>query len=286
MTRADSAGSAVALTAEETGSRRVALVTGAARGQGRAYAELLAANGHDLVLLDACKPVARTSYPPATSEQLVDTGRSCQARGASVVTAEVDLRDGPAVRAEVDGAIARLGRLDVVVSNAGVASFRPFLELSDDEWDAMIGNNLTTAQRVLSATVPHVINTGNGGAIVLTASVAGLKALPFQSHYVASKHGLIGLMRTLAVELAPYGIRVNAIAPGGVATAMAQGSDLDAIFGDQGRAATFGACFNPLLAPHMATPAEVAGVVAFLCSDAARAITGHVVPVDFGVTAR
>ena len=266
--------------------RRVALVTGAARGQGRAHAELLAANGHDLVLLDACTAVAPTSYPPATPEQLADTGRAGEAAGARVVTAEVDLRDGPAVRKVIDDAVAHLGRLDVIVSNAGVSFFRPFLELTDDDWDAMIGNNLTTAQRVLSAAVPHVVRAGNGGSIVLTASVAGVKVIPFESHYVASKHGLIGLMRTLAVELAPYGIRVNAIAPGGVSTAMAEGHDLEAIFGNEERAAMFGASFNPLLPPHMATPEEVAGVVAFLCSDGARAITGHVVPIDFGVTAR
>jgi NAD(P)-dependent dehydrogenase (short-subunit alcohol dehydrogenase family) len=271
---------------QPTTGRRVALITGAARGQGRAHAELLAANGHDVVLLDACKKVAPTSYPPASAEQLADAARACQAHGGQVVAVEVDLRDGAATRSAIDGAVDRLGRLDVIVSNAGVSYFRPFLELTDDDWDAMIGNNLTTAQRVLSAAVPHVVNGGRGGSIVLTASVAGVKVIPFESHYVASKHGLIGLMRTLAVELAPYGIRVNAIAPGGVATAMAEGSDLDAIFGDEQRAATFAASFNPLLPPHMATVEEVAQVVAFLCSDAARAITGHVVPIDFGVTVR
>jgi len=266
--------------------RPVALVTGAARGQGRAHAARLAADGHDVVLLDACAQVAPTSYPPATTDDLAETARLCEKQGARAVTGVVDLRDGPAVRTIVDDAVARFGRLDVIVSNAGVSFFRPFLELTDDDWDAMISNNLTTAQRVLTAAVPHVVRAGNGGSIVLTASVGGVKVIPYESHYVASKHGLIGLMRTLAVELAPYGIRVNAIAPGGVATAMAEGSDLGAIFGDEERAATFAASFNPLLPPHMATADEIAGVVAFLCSAAARAITGHVVPVDFGVTAR
>jgi SDR family mycofactocin-dependent oxidoreductase len=272
--------------AEPSSVRRVALVTGAARGQGRAHAEVLAANGHDVVLLDACARVAPTSYPPATPEQLAEAAGACEALGARVVSREVDLRDGAAVRAVIDAAVSGLGRLDVVVSNAGVSFFRPFLELTDDDWDAMIGNNLTSAQRVLSAAVPYMVKAGNGGSIVLTGSVAGVKVIPYESHYVASKHGLIGLMRTLAVELAPFGIRVNAIAPGGVATAMAEGHDLGAIFGDEQRSATFVASFNPLLPPHMATPEEVAQVAAFLCSDAARAITGHVVPVDFGVTAR
>jgi len=271
---------------EPSTARPVALITGAARGQGRAHAESFAARGHDLVLLDACAQVAPTSYPPATREQLDETRQACEVAGSRVVATAVDLRDGPAVRTAIDDAMAQFGRLDVIVSNAGVSFFRPFLELTDDDWDSMIGNNLTTAQRVLSAAVPHVVRGGRGGSIVLTASVAGVKVIPYESHYVASKHGLIGLMRTLAVELAPYGIRVNAIAPGGVATAMAEGSDLGAVFDDEQRSATFMASFSPLLPPHMATPAEVAGVVAFLCSDAARAITGHVVPIDFGVTAR
>lgn len=267
-------------------ARNVAVITGAARGQGRAHAHLLAERGHDVVLLDVCGQVAATSYPPATPEDLAATAAVCEELGATVVAAEVDLRDGPQVRRVIDAAIEQLGRLDVVVSNAGVSGFRPFLELGDADWDDMIGNNLTSAHRVLSAAVPHMVEAGNGGSVVLTASVAGVKVIPFEAHYVASKHGLVGLMRTLAVELSPYGIRVNAIAPGGVATAMAEGHDLQGIFGDPHRAAMFASSFSPLLPPYMATPDEIAEVVGFLCSDAARSITGQVVPLDFGVTAR
>jgi (+)-trans-carveol dehydrogenase len=283
MTEQDALGRAPASAREV---RPVALITGAARGQGRSHAQRLATTGFDLVLLDVCGPVAPTSYPSATPGDLETTVARCRSAGAQVIASQVDLRDGPAVRAAVDTAIAEYGRLDVLISNAGVASFRPFLELTDEDWDAVIGNNLTTAQRVLSAAVPHMVAGGRGGSIVLTSSVAGVKVIPFEAHYVASKHGLIGLMRALAVELAPYAIRVNALAPGGVATAMAQGHDLTAVFDDPERAAMFSASFNPLLPPHMATPEEVAGVAAFLCSGAARSITGHVIPLDFGVTAR
>jgi len=273
-------------TIDRADGRPVALITGAARGQGRAHGRLLANRGYDLVLLDVCAPVAATSYPPATPEDLADTVAACRELGAAVVSAEIDLRDGAEVRRVVDDAVDQLGRIDVVVSNAGVSGFRPFLELGDADWDDMIGNNLTTAHRVLSAALPHMVRAGNGGSVVLTASVAGVKVIPFEAHYVASKHGLIGLMRSLAVELSPHGIRVNAVAPGGVATAMAEGHDLEGIFADENRSAMFGGSFSPLLPPYMATPEEVAEVVGFLCSDAARAITGHVVPVDFGVTAR
>jgi (+)-trans-carveol dehydrogenase len=272
---------------EHEPAERVVLVTGAARGQGRAHALAFAKQGADVILLDACAPVAPTGYPPASEADLADTKEQCRALGARVWTSVVDLRDGLAVRRCVDGHVEAAGRLDVIVVNAGVAFFRPFLELTDDDWDAMIGNNLTTAQRTLSAAVPHMVRAGNGGSIVITSSVAGVKVIPFEAHYVAAKHGLVGLMRALAMELADFGIRVNAIAPGGVDTAMAQGTELhERIFGDEHRAAQFAASFSPMLAPHMATAEEVAGIVTFLSSAAARAVTGHVFPIDFGVTAR
>ena len=272
---------------DEGRSGRVVLITGAARGQGRAHALAFAKQGADVILLDACERVAPTSYPPATESDLNDTAQQCTMLGRRVWASVVDLRDGAAVRSCVDGHVEAAGRLDVIVVNAGVAFFRPFLELTDDDWDAMISNNLTSAQRTLTAAVPHMVRAGNGGSIVVTSSVAGIKVIPFEAHYVAAKHGLVGLMRALAMELADFGIRVNAIAPGGVDTVMAQGTELhERIFGDERRAAQFSASFSPLLPPHMATADEVAGIVTFLCSAAARAVTGHVFPIDFGVTAR
>jgi (+)-trans-carveol dehydrogenase len=272
---------------DEGPSGRVVLTTGAARGQGRAHALAFAKQGADVILLDACERVAPTGYPPATESDLIETARQCTALGRRVWASVVDLRDGAAVRSCVDGHVAAAGRLDVIVVNAGVAFFRPFLELTDDDWDAVISNNLTSAQRTLTAAVPHMVRAGNGGSIVITSSVAGIKVIPFEAHYVAAKHGLVGLMRALAMELADFGIRVNAIAPGGVDTVMAQGTELhERIFGDEHRAAQFSASFSPILEPYMATPDEVAGIVTFLASPAARAITGHVVPIDFGVTAR
>jgi SDR family mycofactocin-dependent oxidoreductase len=268
-------------------AERVALITGAARGQGRAHAVAFARQGADVILLDACERTAAVDYPPATEADLDETVAQVTALGRQAYKSVVDLRDGAAVRSCIDAHVGAAGRLDVIVVNAGVAFFRPFLELSDDDWDSMIGNNLTSAQRTLTAAVPHMVRAGNGGSIVITSSVAGVKVIPFEAHYVAAKHGLIGLMRALAMELAEHNIRVNAIAPGGVATAMAEGTELHTrIFGDEHRAAQFSASFSPMLEPYMATADEVAGIVTFLASPAARAITGHVVPVDFGVTAR
>jgi SDR family mycofactocin-dependent oxidoreductase len=273
--------------ADQQLSERVALITGAARGQGRAHALAFAKQGADVILLDACAPVAPTGYPPATEADLDDTAQQARAFGRRVWTSVVDLRDGAAVRSCIDAHVAAAGRLDVIVVNAGVAFFRPFLDLTDDDWDSMIGNNLTTAQRTLTAAVPHMVRAGNGGSIVITSSVAGVKVIPFEAHYVAAKHGLVGLMRALAMELADFGIRVNAIAPGGVATEMANAEGLhEKIFGDPRRAEQFSASFSPMLPPHMATADEVAGIVTFLSSAAARAVTGHVLPIDFGVTAR
>jgi len=266
---------------------RVVLITGAARGQRRAHALKFAQQGADVILLDACTRVAPVSYPPASEADLAETAEQVRALGRRVWTSVVDLRDGPAVRSCIDVHVAAAGRLDVIVVNAGVAFFRPFLELTDDDWDSMIGNNPTTAQRTLTSAVPHMVSAGHGGAIVITASVAGVKVIPFEAHYVAAKHGLVGLMRALAMELADFGIRVNVVAPGGVDTDMAKGTELhERIFGDEHRRTQFSASLSPMLPPYMASPEEVAEIVGFLASSAARSITGHVVPIDFGVTAR
>src|SRR4051794_33935957 len=214
-------------------AERVALITGAARGQGRAHAVAFARQGADVILLDACERTAAVDYPPATEADLDETVAQVTALGRQAYKSVVDLRDGAAVRSCIDAHVGAAGRLDVIVVNAGVAFFRPFLELSDDDWDSMIGNNLTSAQRTLTAAVPHMVRAGNGGSIVITSSVAGVKVIPFEAHYVAAKHGLVGLMRALAMELADFGIRVNAIAPGGVATEMANAEGAhEKIFGD------------------------------------------------------
>jgi SDR family mycofactocin-dependent oxidoreductase len=193
---------------------RVAFITGAARGQGRAHAIRLAREGADIVVLDICSPVSGSiSYPAATPEDLADTVRAVEAEGRKVLAREVDIRDDAALRQLVSDGVEQFGRLDILVANAGVLSWGRLWELTDEQWDAVVGVNLTGTWRTLRAVIPAMIEAGNGGSIVVVSSSAGLKATPGNGHYSASKHGLVGLTNTLAIELGEFGIRVNSIHP-------------------------------------------------------------------------
>ncbi len=265
---------------------KVALITGAARGQGRAHAVRMAGEGADLILVDVCAKVAPTGYPSATPEDLAQTERLATDAGATVLATRADIRDSGALRGVIDQAVDRFGRLDVIVANAGVSYFRPFLEMSDSDWDDMISVNLTGAQRTLRAAVPAMVAAGNGGSVVLIGSVAAVKVVPFEAHYVASKHGVLGLTRALAVELAEHRIRVNCVSPGGVTTAMGEDPGIPELFADPGRAALFMASYNPLLDPPISTAEEIADAVLWLASDASGSVTGQNLILDRGVTVR
>ena len=181
-------------------SGRVALVTGAARGQGRSHAARLAAEGADVIGIDVCQDMVGIDYPMATPDDLAETAGMVEAAGRRMVTDIVDVRDIDALRRAVDGAVARLGRLDVVVANAGVCAVRRWDEVDAALWDTIIGINLTGAWNTCIVALPHLLRTG-GGSIVLVSSAAGLKGQPFFAPYSASKHGLVGIMRSLANEL-------------------------------------------------------------------------------------
>ena len=202
---------------------RVALVTGAARGQGRAYAVRLARDGADLILGDICGPVSPSiPYESATPDDLAETVRLVRAEGVSVHSATADIRDDAALRRLVADGLERFGRLDVVVANAGVLSWGRLWELSDEQWNTVIDVNLTGTWRTLRAVIPAMIDAGNGGSIIIVSSASGVKATPGNGHYSASKHGLTALTNTLALELGEYGIRVNSINPYSIATPMIQ----------------------------------------------------------------
>ena len=267
---------------------KVAFITGAARGQGRAHAVRLAEEGADVVIVDICAEVPGTIYPASTSADLAETAEMVQARGRRVVSAAVDVRDFAGLRAAVDEGVARLGRLDIVCANAGVnLGMIPTHLIAEETWQDMIDINLTGVWHTVKATVPHLIEGGRGGSLVLTSSVAGIKAFANCANYVAAKHGVVGLMKTLAVELGPESIRVNAVLPGSVDTPMIQNEATWKVFRPDLERPTkedFANSYqslNALPAPW-ADPSEISSAVLFLASDESRFITGVALPIDGG----
>jgi len=199
---------------------KVAFITGAARGQGRSHAIRLAQEGADIIAIDVCGQIESVPYPMATPADLADTVKEIEALDRRIVATQADVRDFGAVKKALDEGVAQLGRLDIVSANAGISSVGPADELPEQTWQDMIDTNLTGVWHTAKAAIPHLIAGGRGGSIVLTSSAAGLMAYPNVAHYVSAKHGVVGLMKTLALELAPHMIRVNSIHPTQVNTDM------------------------------------------------------------------
>lgn len=184
----------LAMTAGGTLEGKVAFITGAARGQGRAHAIRMAREGADIVAIDICGPVSDTiTYPMPTSEDLAETARLVEAEGRKVLAREVDIRDLAAQKQVVADAVEQFGRLDILVANAGVLSWGRLFEMDEDQWDSVVNVNLSGTWRTIRAVVPAMIEAGNGGSIIIVSSSAGLKATPGNGHYAASKFGLVGL---------------------------------------------------------------------------------------------
>lgn len=193
---------------------KVAFITGAARGQGRSHAVRLAQEGADIIAVDICRGFFRSPAPAATPEDLAETADLIKNLDRRVVTAEVDVRDFTALKAAVDAGVEELGRLDVIVANAGIGTTGVKLHKMDEaSWEETIGVNLGGVWKTVKAGVPHLKSGGRGGSIIITSSVGGLKAYPQVGHYIAAKHGVVGLMRTFAVELGQDSIRVNTVHP-------------------------------------------------------------------------
>ena len=269
---------------------KVALVTGAARGIGRAQAVRFAREGADVIAVDVCGPVDTVVTPPATPDDLAETAAMVTALGGTASTHVVDVRDVAALRAAADAGASRLGGIDVVCATAGITSSGPALDLPDRTWQTMLDVNLTGVWNTTRATVPHLISRG-GGSIILVSSIAGLKGLRSVAHYSAAKHGVVGLMRTLAQELAPHAIRVNTIHPTNVNTPMIQNEHVRRTFvphspeptREQFADAARG--MNLLEVPWV-EPEDVAHASLFLASDEARYITSVTLPVDAGSLGR
>jgi SDR family mycofactocin-dependent oxidoreductase len=272
---------------------KVVFITGAGVGQGRAHALQLAKEGADIVAVDVCRQVSdKVRYAYASEADLDETRKLVENAGRRCITVVADVRDRDAMNDAATQAIREFDRIDAVCANAGVCTFHRegSLTITEDVYDLVVDTNLKGVWNTIQATAPHLINAG-GGSIVITSSAAGIRGQVPYAHYVASKHGVVGLMKAFANELAPHGIRVNTIHPTGVLTAMSsapdaweaapewplflQGAanvlrDLDAP-GDQP--------YAPLAA---LTPEEVSKSVLFLISDDARYITGVQLPVDAG----
>jgi (+)-trans-carveol dehydrogenase len=267
---------------------KVALVTGAARGQGRSHAIRLAEEGADIIAVDLCKQIDSVPYPMSTSDDLAETVKQVEALDRRILASETDVRDGAALRAAVDEGVAQLGRLDIVAANAGIASTAEgTVGLSDQEWQDMVDVNLTGVWQTCKAAVPHLVQGGRGGSMILTSSAAGLMAYPNIGHYVAAKHGVVGLMKTLALELAPHNIRVNSLHPTQVNTPMIMNETIYRLFmPDQEHPApdAFAAVsqeMNALPIPWVEA-VDISNALVFLASDEARYITGVTLPVDAG----
>ncbi|PXY27905.1 mycofactocin-coupled SDR family oxidoreductase [Prauserella muralis] len=266
---------------------KVAFITGAARGQGRSHAVRLAQEGADIIAVDHCADIDTVGYPMATAEDLAETARQVEKFGGRVVAREADVRDTGSLRAAVDEGVAELGRLDIVCANAGILSNGPSHELSEQTWEQMIDINLSGVWRTCTVAIPHLIAGGRGGSIVLTSSVAGLRSYSGVSHYVAAKHGVVGLMKTLAQELAEHSIRVNTVNPTQVDTDMIQNESMYRLFCPDVENPTredFGEASGAtiLLPIPWVESIDVSNAVLFLASDEARYITGVALPVDAG----
>ena len=270
---------------------RVAFVTGAARGQGRAHALRLANDGADIIAIDVCAPVDDTiTYPPATPDDLAETVRLVSETGRRVLAREVDTRDLAAQQQVVADGVEQFGRLDIVVANAGVLSWGRIFEMSPQQWDTVVDINLNGTWRTIRAAVPAMIEAGNGGSIIIVSSSAGLKATPGNGHYAASKHGLVALTNSLALEVGEFGIRVNSIHPYSIDTPMIEPEAMAEVFM---KYPSYLHSFAPMplqpvgtgtdgLATFM-TPEEVADVVAWLAGDGSATLSGSQIAVDRGV---
>ena len=261
---------------------KVALVTGAAHGQGRATALALAREGTHIAALDVAKPLAYPGYELGSARDLDSLVEECRALGVGAVALTADVRDDAAVGAAVKATVEQFGRIDVLFNNAGICGYGLAHELEEVAWDAMLDINLKGAWLVARHVIPHLI-AQRSGVIINNSSVMGLRGGARLSHYVASKWGLVGLTKSWAIELAPHNVRVVSIHPTGVNTPMNDG--LAALEGLTAREVAERSAGNLLPVPWV-EPEDVAAAVVFLASDGARFVTGAQFVLDAGLLTR
>ena len=269
---------------------QVAFITGGARGQGRSHALALAREGADIAICDIAAPIDTVPYPLADEGDLAETKRQVEELGRRCVAVKADVRDTEQTEAAVAQTIAELGRIDIALANAGVCGFGAFTENTDEMWDDMIGTDLTGVFKTLRAVVPHLVERGSG-RIVATSSMGGKMGNPNLAHYIAAKWGVIGLVKTLALEVADKGVTVNAVCPATVDTEMVHNDALYGLFAPDLEKPTKAdvepryTAMNPV--PEPWTPAEeISAAILYLVSPAARMVTGTTLDVCMGASAR
>lgn len=263
---------------------KVALITGAARGQGRSHAVRLAEEGAAIIALDVCAPPSpHTTYPAATPEDLAQTVKEVEAVGGRIVATTTDVRDRDALKAAIDDGVAQFGKLDTVIANAGIITIQEWDEVTPELWQDVLDINLTGVWNTIQLSIPHVIEAG-GGSMVLVSSAAGLKGLPFFHPYTAAKSAIVGLMRSLAFELAEHNIRVNTLHPTGVATLMNSPASFERLGALLEKHPRLGPMFMNGIDVEMIDVADSSNAVLFLVSDEARYVTALPMTVDAGNT--
>ncbi|WP_214401029.1 mycofactocin-coupled SDR family oxidoreductase [Pseudonocardia lacus] len=270
---------------------KVAFITGAARGQGRAHAVRMAEEGADIIAVDICAPMRTVPYPLGTTEDLEETVRAVEKLDRRIHAEAADVRDRAALQAAFERGVGRFGRVDVVVANAGVFPLAEAGEGTSAQWADGIEVNLTGTFNTVEVARPLLVEQGEGGSIVLTSSTAGLNGMGAGAHaaepgglaYTASKHGIVGLMRSYANILARHSIRVNTVHPTGVDTPMILNDTAQKLLRD---AALQGHAMANALPVTMVEARDIANAVAWLACDEARYITGVALPVDAGFTVK
>lgn len=263
----------------------VVMVTGGARGQGRAHAIAFASHGADVAVVDVPGEIAGAQYDLAGESALETTVDRVESLGVSALGVRADVREETAIEDAVDRTLDAFGRVDVLVNNAGIWSVADLLEMDETTWDAVVETDLKGAWLAAKHVGRHFAQRDEGGRIVTTGSTASLVGTPGSGHYAAAKHGVVGLTKTLALELAPYGVTANAVCPTGVETPLVDG--IAEAVGEEALARV-SAASGPMnvVDEQLLDPEDVAEAVLWLASDAARHVTGVVLPVDAGMTAK
>ena len=270
---------------------KVAFITGAARGQGREHAIRLAEEGADIIAVDICGDIDGAPYPLATEADLDETAALVEKLDRRIVTAKADVRDVEALGTALQHGIDELGRPDIVIANAGISgSPAPAALIGEAAWQTMLDINITGVWHTIKVAVPHM-SDGRGGSIILVSSMLGLRGGGYMAHYASAKHAVVGLMNSLANELAPQWIRVNSIHPGNILTPMIDNEQFhrtlrpDLAEPTMADAAELIGHFHMLPVPYFEARA-VSNAVLFLASDEAKYITGAALPIDAGATAK